>query len=1043
MGDSSVAARPNELHRRRPSVACAIARAELNSALKRSSHPVVWVHAPAGAGKTLGVASFVARHAERCLWYTIDSDDRDPANLAAELGCTLLSGSGTSDHVRWPAIPEPVFELEAYRLFRRLIERAQPPICIVLDNFQAAETAPGFVAVVRGFFAAFVEVALKDSRIVVTSRSRPPRELSRFVVQDAIDVLAPALLSVTKAEARKLLALLNKHGRGWSDEQVAAIVSASGGWTAAAALFARHGGTDFNRAPADAITLIDYVTSELFVELSAPAQQALQLLAFFPCIAAGLVERIEPQLNRTALLTELERAGVPMTVHDDGSIRLHDLVRDALRAVFFADAAAEARASGLLPLLAVEGLLGEAAELSARLELWPQFGELIKAHAPALMESGRAATLDAALLRLPPASVAADPWLLYWSSCCALIDGRPDAKEGLERAYKALVAQGDRVFALLAACGMIQAILLAGENLRAALDWVAVIERTECSQLPLAIEARIRSSCLKAHFMVGFGDEKSLAAADRALPITSADIPVADAVSICGDAMSLYLAAGRMDEAKAAYRRAECLARRATHDAVTQSWLLAQQATFAASTGDLECALRFGEQAIELATTTGARGMATTAAGCSAIAATALGRYERAGSLLAGIEQVMNSTYERGSFHCARADLRLNLRAFEEALADAQATARDAEAVGFQLGHCAGLCLQALALGALGRMAPAREALALARSLNGSFATCLEQTYQAFIEAALDVDELGRDGAGPAIERALHAARRYGYSGGPPGPFPRQYLEHVVGASLELGIEPELAEMIIRRRRLSPPLNDTGPVWPWPVVIRTFGAFSLAKSSNPDDPNAPTPSALLELLIAKGGEPHSIARLARELWASRDPAASRSAFDTAVHRARRALGDETLVVVIAGAVRLDRARIWTDVWALPHLVEAIDRLPVHASRAVLVPLAARLLALYRGPFCGAASTVSILRCRDQAERRFVGAVQVLCAHFTRAGEVDSRRDLLEHAVERAEHSEALHQALVTTWLELGCREQAERAIERCRSVLRSTRVRLL
>ena len=97
------------------------------------------MHAPAGAGKTLGVASFVAKQAPACIWYAIDVEDRDQGSLVAALGRALLGDLGSTEPPRLPPIPESAFEFEARRLFRLLLGRSEQPVRIVLDNFQAAE----------------------------------------------------------------------------------------------------------------------------------------------------------------------------------------------------------------------------------------------------------------------------------------------------------------------------------------------------------------------------------------------------------------------------------------------------------------------------------------------------------------------------------------------------------------------------------------------------------------------------------------------------------------------------------------------------------------------------------------------------------------------------------------------------------------------------------------------------------------------------------------------------------------------------------------
>ncbi len=44
-------------------------------------HSVIWISAPAGAGKTTLVASYLESLHHHCVWYQIDHRDADPATL--------------------------------------------------------------------------------------------------------------------------------------------------------------------------------------------------------------------------------------------------------------------------------------------------------------------------------------------------------------------------------------------------------------------------------------------------------------------------------------------------------------------------------------------------------------------------------------------------------------------------------------------------------------------------------------------------------------------------------------------------------------------------------------------------------------------------------------------------------------------------------------------------------------------------------------------------------------------------------------------------
>src|SRR5215831_18904721 len=80
----------------RPTAAGTLARPRLFRRLDRAKRrPVTWVVAPAGAGKTTLVVSYLAAHRQRVLWYQVDEGDADVATFFYYLGLAAPRG-------RWP-----------------------------------------------------------------------------------------------------------------------------------------------------------------------------------------------------------------------------------------------------------------------------------------------------------------------------------------------------------------------------------------------------------------------------------------------------------------------------------------------------------------------------------------------------------------------------------------------------------------------------------------------------------------------------------------------------------------------------------------------------------------------------------------------------------------------------------------------------------------------------------------------------------------------------------------------------------------------------
>jgi len=103
---------------------------------------VIFVAAPAGAGKTSLVASYLAARRLPALWYNVDARDADVANLFEYLSMA----AGASDRRR--ELHLPVFRAEhqagaeafARTFFEALCQKRPVPSAIVFDDYHEARS---------------------------------------------------------------------------------------------------------------------------------------------------------------------------------------------------------------------------------------------------------------------------------------------------------------------------------------------------------------------------------------------------------------------------------------------------------------------------------------------------------------------------------------------------------------------------------------------------------------------------------------------------------------------------------------------------------------------------------------------------------------------------------------------------------------------------------------------------------------------------------------------------------------------------------------
>jgi two-component SAPR family response regulator len=142
-----------------------------------------------------------------------------------------------------------------------------------------------------------------------------------------------------------------------------------------------------------------------------------------------------------------------------------------------------------------------------------------------------------------------------------------------------------------------------------------------------------------------------------------------------------------------------------------------------------------------------------------------------------------------------------------------------------------------------------------------------------------------------------------------------------------------------------------------PVTIFTLGRFSLLVNGQPADFGRKFPKRPLELLktiIAQGGREISISRLTMLIWPDVDGDKATRSFDTTLHRLRKILNHDRVLVLRDGKLSLDARYCWVDVWAFERLLGEARRILRSTADSnqisLLEGLTENLLALYQDHF---------------------------------------------------------------------------------------------
>lgn len=467
----------------------------------------VWVAGPPGAGKTVLVQTWVQARRPVYLWYRVDSADTDPALLPQglrEAACEVLGEVLTGRPSPLPLLtPDWRGNLDAYasKFFSPLFEaiaafaagqaaasgggkRTPSPVpVLVLDNLDEAIASEEFVRLV----AAAVECADPGQvHIVLIARSEPASRFARLDTHERLTRIGYAQLRTTPDEAQALLALRGARlGASWSAEEAARLNDWCEGWVSGLVL--ASGGVRGMPAPEGAAIdperLFAYMAATVFDGQPAEVRELMLTAALMPTFTAPMVECVCRDTGADEVLSELVGANLFVTVRARSPVAVyefHALLREFLLArgrETWTAAERDRRLCQAAEALLADQQIDAAAEALIEARAWDDLAALLRNHAEALAEGGRAQTLMAWLRRLPPLTLAADPWLIYWNGHCTVLFEPQAGALALTQSFLSFVAAGDLPGQVLAWCSVVEAMALDWRDFSEFDGWIAHGER--------------------------------------------------------------------------------------------------------------------------------------------------------------------------------------------------------------------------------------------------------------------------------------------------------------------------------------------------------------------------------------------------------------------------------------------------------------------------------------------------------------------------------------------------------------------------------------
>ena len=1023
----------------RPDLPGALQRGRLFGLLDQArQRSTIWISAPAGAGKTTLVASFIEQREIDGMWMQLDEGDADAP--------TFFYYLGLAEQTRRPAdrrkkvaqslpllTPDFLADLSGFarRYFRELFARLPSESVLVLDNYQMIPDGSALHSVLVD---ALDEIP-SGSHVIVISREDPPPAFSRHRANETLQVIGWEPLKLTLEESRDIV--LGE--RPISETDLVQLHTRCGGWAAGLRLLVDSTvATDrvqASTAHEGSETLNDYFDSQVLGSLLEEQRDYLLRLAFLPTIQFSVAQALTGNTNIGRLFESMHKrhlfivklaAAVP-------TYRFHDLFRayllHAAKRAYPADQIRELQ-TATADLLRELGEVEAALVLYIEAECWETIAELVPKQAINLIAAGRWNVVVVWIRQMPAKYYQTDLNLLYWMGIALLGVNPVEARKALEASHDLAAAQDNTVGVLLAAAAIVQSYTLEYAQFKPYDRWIPVLERalTENIAFPNPESAiNVLASLLNVLTVRQPENVLTDRCVEQLFQLVSDNIPKASQIRAYRALLAYGAGAGNISMADRVFRPLATL----LDDTELPPYLHASNLNILSyyhlrhrrlqACGDAlskikDIAEAYGLSPIKRTYWFMGFWRETELAGHHNVDCWGAGRDELVATL---------NPYDIASFAALDGWIAMLHGKLTNATTLAETSVQGFDECGSRM-----------------HMIIYRQALAIILYQAKQFDAALKvltkidsieprkhywQLPQRLAIAALCEHAKGnRDQALTLLRDSLRAYKQ----GECEGAF---ILFRLLGAqlcelALQNNIETELVRELIRHYEWSPTTLDF-EAWPWPIKLQTLGEFSVLCHDAPLQFGRKAPHKLLQLLralIAFGGKQVPEQRLIDALWGEQEGDGAYRALAVAIRRLRDLFQSDAAIEHVDAKVSLNAAHVWVD-------AHAFER---RADGATDIESRQKALDLYKGNFlANEADERWTVQYRERLRAKFVRLVKDQGTALETAHAWADAASCYAQGLEADDLAESFYQGLMRCQAKGGEHAEALSTYRRMRQVL--------
>lgn len=992
----------------KPNLNGALARHRLFELLDSAglNHRLIWVQAPAGAGKTTLAASYAAQSNLPTLWYRFDANDSDPAEFFQHFLTAARHnfGSGSSAVFYSPGF---LNNLGAFsrQFFSLIFSRDQIRRLIVLDDFHAIQQHEYLNQILETLFI----VCPANIRILIFSRHHPPTYCLNFLYNE-LTIVPAQVLSFNPLETNQLL---RNRAVYLSDQQLAELLEQTHGWAAALNIVSSRLETD---SVTQGIQLRD-LAQQLWQCLSDECQRHLLCLALPQTITVDVAKELtgDDQVGETLFHLAHEQYLMSRIDTEPPTFKLHPLLREAILEHLQSHEESKKfhqRIAEAARVLEHHHLIQEAIQLYSQINDTPKLVQLILNQAKTELAAGRAITVLNWLDKLPESEFT-NPWLTYWKAA-ATLPMHPKSAQGLfEQAHK--LFGPDPLGRLLSSAGVITAMYFAWDEFTQAPNWINELAELDDFRMSLH-DPELDTWVLGCGNMLVNLDchhellQNWLKRAEELLRTQ----PTPDQFFLVNFLLQTRIWQGDFPGCRTLLKALGPMPTIETP--LVNATLLIWQAVSAFLEADHQRAYQAVEQAHQLAHGYDLRFLLPQIYGQEIYTALSCHDLERAEQALQSMQASLlpDRRQDQGFYWHVKSCWLLLKGELAQARKIAEAT--------LQISHDTGVASSAsLVEHVLAQILIAECDWAQALPRLDRIADYCQKNGFHYILFMLQLTRAGgylsvaeEDKAIAVLSEALALGRKHRYLNAHPQWQPK-VISHLCTLALDRNIETDYVRLLIRERELAPN-NQANESWPWPVKIRTLGGFRVDAAGQVVQPGKKDnkPLILLQLLITLNpdGVPRQV--LADKLWPDADADTALHALEVNLQRLRKMLGKQTAIILSGGNLYLNRNYCWLDIWTLEDLIRRLDQQLIAAETVVR-----RLLNVWRGVYLPGQNAPEIEAKRQLLSAKFIRVITQTGQILIKENQQLCAIEAFRKAIEVEPLAEQLHCQLIQALIEQG------------------------